>query len=72
MIRSMPSPFGALYGAAFYSTGSAVVAMFRKRSKVRFYTMHGEQVGPEQPNVAPAICAAAAAGWIPLRDPLRY
>ncbi len=50
--------FGSIYGdpsgGPQYITDSGVaVWMWRK----------GVQVGPEHRNVAPAVCAAAAAGW---------
>jgi hypothetical protein len=37
--------------------------MHRKRQAVRFYDAKGEQVGPEQTNVAPAVASAIDAGW---------
>lgn len=62
--------FGTVYGdpkTPSYITDKGVpVWMWRKGQKVRFFTADGEQIGPEQSNVAPAIAAAAAAGW---RDP---
>jgi hypothetical protein len=49
-------------GVAYY-TLSGPVRMHRKRQAVRFYLPTGEQVGPEQSNVGPAIAYATHAGW---------
>lgn len=41
-----------------------IVTMRRLGQKVRFFDdATGAQVGPEQSNVCPAVCAAAADGW---------
>jgi hypothetical protein len=40
------------------------VWMFRRGQRVRFYDTHGEQVGPEHKNVAPALYWAAANAWV--------
>lgn len=63
----MPVPFGRIYGdpnSPAYITPEGQVWMWRKGQRVRFFTANGYQVGPEQSNVAPAVCAAIAAGWI--------
>jgi hypothetical protein len=39
------------------------VWMRRKRQAVRFYDAAGVQVGPEQTNVAPAVCYAITENW---------
>ena len=43
------------------------VWMFRKGQRVRFFDRHGDQVGPEQSNVAPAIAYSMRERWIPSR-----
>lgn len=44
-----------------------VVRLYRGAgNRCRFYDSSGEQVGPEQANVAPAVAAAHAAGWVAL------
>lgn len=56
--------WGKPYGTTKYRTPEgALVAMYRKGQRVRFYDEDGQQVGPEQSNVAPAVFAADAAGW---------
>lgn len=59
--------FGRIYGSPehpAFITPDGPVWMWRKGQKVRFFTAEGAQVGPEQSNVAPAVFAAHAAGWI--------
>ena len=59
--------FGRAYGGSpAYITGDGVaVTMYRNgRNKVRFYTTDGQQIGPEQSNVAPAVAFAIAQGWV--------
>ena len=71
--RNRPSwAFGEIYGdpnTPAYITPEGPVYMWRKRQRVRFLTADGRQVGAEQPNVAPAVVAAAAAGWIDPASP---
>ena len=67
--------FGAIYGdpeTPAYITDHGPVWMWRKGQRVRFYTAEGEQVGPEQNNVAPAVAAAMSAGWINVRMATRF
>lgn len=62
----MTPAFGTIYGdpsTPSYITPEGPVWMWRKGQKVRFFTADGVQVGPEQRNVGPAVCAAIAAGW---------
>lgn len=60
--------FGTIYGdettPAYVTTEGQEVWMWRKGQRVRFLTAGGDQVGPEQANVVPAICYAAYMGWI--------
>jgi len=54
----------------YRSSEGRVVSMRRKGQRVRFFDVEtGEQVGPEQSNVVPAVCAAAAAKWWDLEAP---
>jgi len=47
-----------------YSTPGGLVWMRRNgHRRVRFYNANGEQVGPEQENVAPAAAYAHSQGW---------
>ncbi len=39
------------------------VFMYRKGQKVRFFDARGNQIGPEQSNVAPAVAYARSRGW---------
>lgn len=59
--------FGSIYGdpskPSFITDSGVEVWMWRKGQRVRFFTADGAQIGPEQANVCPAICAAFAAGW---------
>lgn len=48
------------------SDGSWLRLYRGKRNVCRFYNRQGEQVGPEQSNVAPAYAAARAFGYLPL------
>lgn len=60
--------FGQIYGnietPAFITDSGIPVWMWRKGQHVRFYSNSGEQIGPEQRNVAPAVCFALANGWM--------
>lgn len=69
--RETPQPinpgYGEMYGPGpHYVTppNGIAVWMWRKGQHVRFYDEHGNQVGPEHGNVAPAVCWAAGQGWI--------
>jgi hypothetical protein len=56
--------WGELYGRDPYQTDDGrLVWMFRRHLAVRFYDERGNQVGPEQRNVAPAVCYAIAHRW---------
>jgi hypothetical protein len=59
--------FGRIYGGSdtpsFITDQGIRVWMWRKGQRVRLATASGTQIGPEQRNVAPALCAAYAAGW---------
>lgn len=55
------SPYGG--DGPAYDTPDGPVTMRRKGQKVRFYDADGNQVGPEQANVAPAAAYAADQGW---------
>lgn len=60
--------FGAVYGdpatPSYITTEGTPVWMWRKGQRVRFLAADGTQIGPEHSNIAPAMCSAAAAGWI--------
>jgi len=60
--------FGSPYGQdpSYVLPDGRKVTMWRKGQKVRFYDTSGNQVGPEQANVAPAAAYAYSQGW---RDP---
>lgn len=59
-----PSPWGTVYGLPYDMPDGRRVWMCRGRyNRVRFYTAEGEQVGPEQLNVAPAVAFALSRGW---------
>jgi hypothetical protein len=66
-------PFGQFYACSSeqpsHMTPDGPLWMRRKGQRVRFFDETGEQVGPEQRNVAPALCYAAWQGWIDPRDP---
>lgn len=56
--------FGKPYGTTPYVTPDGdELFMYRKGQKVRFFDARGVQVGPEQPNVAPAVAYARSQGW---------
>ena len=57
-------PYGCDLETPSYSTPDGPVWMFRRGQRCRYFGADGEQVGPEQANVAPAICYAAYEGWI--------
>lgn len=67
--------FGSIYGSAeipAYITPHGAVWIFRKRQTCRFYNEQGEQVGPEQSNVAPAVAyALSQPGWVIARASLK-
>lgn len=59
-----PDPWGEPYGTnPAYVTPDGPVWLRRKGQRTRFYDATGERVGPEQTNVAPAVCYAFAQGW---------
>lgn len=62
--------WGRPYGGV-YETPHGLVTMWRKGQRVRFFNEAGAQVGPEQPNVAPAKAFANAQGWLPTDPRLR-
>lgn len=56
--------WGAPYGNVRYQTPDGLVVwLYRQRQACRWFTADGQQVGPEQPNVAPAVAYALANGW---------
>ena len=57
--------WGQQYGGSgpSFQTPNGPVWMFRKGQAVRFYDQSGQQVGPEQSNVAPATAYALSEGW---------
>ncbi len=56
--------WGQRYGDDPYRIADGrMVWMHRKGQKVRFYTADGDQVGPEQSNVAPAVAFARNQNW---------
>ncbi|MHB8318119.1 MAG: toxin-antitoxin system YwqK family antitoxin [Acidimicrobiales bacterium] len=55
--------FGSLYGGPMITPDGKSVSMWRKGQKVRWYDTEGDQIGPEQKNVAPAVAYALAHGW---------
>jgi hypothetical protein len=57
--------WGRLYGGdvPYRTPDGKLVRMFRKGQRVRFIDADGEQVGPEQSNVGPALAYAAANRW---------
>lgn len=65
MATQVDPGFGKPYGqlASIRTTDGRLVTMYRRGQRVRFFDLTGQQVGPEQRNVAPAICAAMHAGW---------
>jgi hypothetical protein len=55
-----------------YRTQEGRILSMRRgpRNKTRFIDVAtGDQIGPEQSNIFPAVCAAAAAGWWDLDAP---
>jgi len=62
--------FGAPWGnnPAYTLPDGRQVAMWRKGQRVRFYDTAGDQVGPEQSNVAPAAAYAYHHGWVAATD----
>jgi|GEM_PF-2153219 len=57
-------PWGTIYGLPYDLPDGRRVWLCRgKYNRVRFYTDDGEQVGPEQSNVVPAVAFAIAQGW---------
>lgn len=57
------APWGKSWGYYLTPAGS-IVNMQRKGQRVRFFDCAtGDQVGPEQRNVAPAVAAALSVGW---------
>jgi len=57
--------FGKPYGGnlPYVTTDGDEVFMYRKGHAVRFFDGEGNQVGPEQSNVAPALAYAQSQGW---------
>jgi hypothetical protein len=57
--------FGKLYGGSepFVTMDGTDVFLYRKGQTVRFFDAAGNQVGPEQSNVAPAVAYANSQGW---------
>ena len=62
--------FGKPYGRtpSFVTCEGVAVTMWRKGQRVQFFDDDGNQVGPEHRNVAPAVVAAFADGWIDPSD----
>jgi hypothetical protein len=65
MPKPFKAPWGEIYGGSsqYQTPKGGLRWMCRKGQRVRFYTSDGEQVGPEQSNVAPAIAWAQKQGW---------
>jgi len=63
-LSSVPN-FGSPYGQSpsYVLPDGREVTMWRKGQRVRFYDADGNQVGPEQKNVAPAAAYAYSQGW---------
>lgn len=55
--------WGAPYGDASYLTPDGPVWLHRKGCRCRFFDADGNQVGPEQANVYPAVVYAAYHNW---------
>ncbi len=57
--------FGKPYaaGVRYLTEDERPVSMWRRGQKVRFYDDDGNQVGPEQSNVAPALAYTYSKGW---------
>lgn len=64
-------PWGKPYGPGphYVMRDGKEVTMYRKGQKVRFYDQRGNQVGPEQANVAPAVAYAHSQSWRSLTLP---
>jgi hypothetical protein len=63
-VRPAPAAsWGKPYGSVAYQTSKGEVRLRRRRQACRWYTPDGRQVGPEQPNVAPALAYAHSQGW---------
>lgn len=62
------TPWGSEWGRYRLPDGR-VVSMQRRTIRVRFFDEAGKQVGPELPNVAPAIAYAASQSWWDLDAP---
>lgn len=58
-------PYGSDGGPSYVTGDGTPVFMFRKGQAVRFYDGSGQQVGPDQTNVAPAVAYAHSQGWAP-------
>ena len=55
-MHDKPKPWGEVWGAPFVRTSDGtIVVMRRKGQRVQFFDHHGEPVGPEHRNVAPAL-----------------
>lgn len=54
--------WGKPYGLPYHSP-EGELKMHRKGQKVRFFNKAGQQVGPEQANVAPAVAYAMSQNW---------
>jgi len=66
---TVPEPgWGEVYAgpSPAYQTPEGLVWMFRAGQRVRFYDEAGQQVGPEQSNVAPAVAFALSQWWFSL------
>lgn len=63
-VRIEPN-FGKPYGGndPYVTPDGDEVFMYRNGQKVRFFDVKGNQVGPEQSNVAPAVAYAQSRGW---------
>lgn len=54
-------PYGA--GLAYKKRGRASIFLWRRGQRCRWFTEKGDQVGPEQANVAPAVVWAHGHGY---------
>lgn len=61
-----PTEWGTPYpqSGPSYMSPEGPIWMRRKGQRVRLFSASGEQVGPEQRNVAPAVAFAISRGWI--------
>jgi hypothetical protein len=65
-----PAAWGEPYGNTYFQTLSGrLLQMRRKGQRVRFFDIRGQQVGLEQPNVAPALAYADYMKWKEVRGP---